>query len=176
MQTPTQTPPTDRRRRPSVRTKIGALSTTALAAAGGLGVAGVAGVATAAPAGAACNGGDRDHSVNTFRGDHHLQGSARVSNVSGGRERWCDIRTYEGGGSSIWPNVCDYQGFVGVYNPDGSSANRSHMSSFHSGCSIAGWFYHDPLEDVYAEDKRFTTKWRSDATNGDWQTIGTLVD
>ncbi len=171
MNTDTANPTSPTRHRPSFRATITALSTTALAAGGSFAAIGVA---TASPA-AACDGGDRNPMVNTFRHEHHLQGSARVSNASGGRERWCDIRTFESG-DSLWPSVCDYQGQVAVYNPDGSYANKINTSSFHSGCSVAGWFYHDSLDGYYAENKRFSTKWRSEATGGSWQGIGTLVD
>jgi hypothetical protein len=135
-------------------------------------------IATATPAAAACNGGDRNHQVQTLRSDALLQGFGKATNVSSSTERWCDFRTEEEyAGPKVWtPQVCDYQGAIYVYNPDGSYAEKSHTSSYHQGCSWGGWFYHDPLDGTYAENKRFTTKWKSDATNMNWQTIGTLVD
>lgn len=135
-------------------------------------------VADADPAGAAdyCDGGN-GHEVSTLRTNHLLAGVGKETEISGNREKWCDFSTAEScHGCGLGFYVCDYQGSVFVYNPDGSYADKNDVSSFHSGCSYRGWFYHDPIQGIYAEDKRFNMKWRSDITGGDWQTIGTIRD
>lgn len=157
-------------------TNIGRIAAAAVTA---VGAAGTTMAVTASPASAACDGGDRAHSVQTSSAaPTPLQGNGMATNVSSTQERWCDLRTAEWGVVLPWLVAipCDYQGQIVVYNPDGSSANKSNTSSFHSGCSYDGWFYHDPLDGVYAEDKRFTTKWKSNNTNNNWYTIGTLKD
>lgn len=145
----------------------------------------VATVTSATSAGAACDGGDRHHSVRIFPGwTSQISGRGKTSNLSGGRERWCDLWEEEEwiGTLGFPPNpfkVCDYQSQMAVYNPDGSAFNGGtvHTNSMHHGCSITGWGYHDPLEGVYVEDKRFASKWRSDVTtNNDWDLIGYLTD
>lgn len=143
----------------------------------------VAGAVIAAPAiggGSAsaaqpCDEGDRYHQVQIAIEQGIAVGSGYASNLPADRERWCDLRTL---GSRIVPPylVCNYSGWIIVKNPDGSSANRQSLKSY-NGCTVAlGWFFHDELEDVYVENKRFTTKWKSDQTNQNWNVIGTLVD
>ncbi|MGK2959561.1 MAG: hypothetical protein ACSLFB_14475 [Acidimicrobiales bacterium] len=154
------------------RTVGRAIAAVAVMAAGNTALA-------ASPASAAipCNGGDREHSVRTIRGAKLLQAGGKTTNIDAQTERWCDLSTSETNeATSLKWTVCDYQGAIYVYNPDGSYANRFHESPVHGGCSFQGWFLHDPLEDRYAENKRFTTKWRSQATGGAWAEIGTLVD
>jgi hypothetical protein len=124
-----------------------------------------------------CNGGSNHH-VNTFRSSAWLQGHGKATNTPDGWERWCDLWNEEEYiGVIFWTGqVCDYQGADYVYNPDGSATPWNAISSYHQGCSWSGWFYFDSLDGIYAENKRFSTKWRSDATGGDWNDIGTLVD
>jgi hypothetical protein len=171
---PTRAVDEDQRTRHRWHSKLGmaaiAASTTAVPFA----------VATASPAAAACNGGDRAHQVQIFRGgDEFIAGRGKTTNLSGGRERWCDLWE-EGEYVGPWqflPQVCAYQSSMGVYNPDGSAFNGGtvHTNSFHAGCSFTGWGYHDPLDGTYVEDKRFASKWMSDATSG-MELIGYLVD
>lgn len=135
------------------------------------------------PASAACSGGDRFHQVSIFRGgDAFIFGRGTTTNVLAGRtERWCDLWEEEEYTPAPpfnfdpRPQVCGYNSHMVVYHPDGSYANRSHSNQFHAGCSYSGWGFHDPLDGVYAENKRFNSKWESDATSG-IELIGTLVD
>lgn len=136
--------------------------------------------ATASPASAACDGGDRHHQVQIFRGgDEFIAGRGKATNIAGGKERWCDLWE-EGEYLGPWiplPQVCAYQSQMSVQNPDGSPFNGGtvHTNAFHAGCSYTGWGFHDPLDGNYVEDKRFSSKWMSDATTG-MELIGVLVD
>lgn len=124
-----------------------------------------------------CDGGN-GHEVSTMRSNHLLVGMGYEHELSGNREEWCDLQTQEScHGCGIGLYVCDYQGQVAVYNPDGSYGDKIHTGGFHSGCSYKGWNYHDPIQGIYAEDKKFKMKWRSEVTpNGDFQGIGTIHD
>jgi hypothetical protein len=116
------------------------------------------------------------HSVNTARNDHVLSGEGYEHEISGGREQWSDFALSETPATAD-PRfkVCDYQGQWEVKNPDGSHG-ANYSSSYHSGCSLIGWFNESRLNGAYAENKRFTAKWRSDYTNNEFKVIGTLVD
>ena len=134
-------------------------------------------IATADNAAAAfyhCDGGSRNHDVTTVRHAHVLKGAGKATNLANNTEQWCDFFTQEQG--EFLFDVCDYQGAIWVYNPDGSYTGTNSVSSYHSGCSLGGWFYYDNLEGSYAENKRFNTKWKSEITNYNWTSIGTLVD
>lgn len=171
---PPPRPPGPTRPRPRPRLGVRALGAAALGVLGG-GVLSAAAPPTADAA--ACDGGDRTHHVQTFRSDAYLNGHGSATNVAGG-ERWCDLWVEEEyvGPMVFLPQVCDYQSSVYVYRPDGAFSGLSSTSSHHGGCSWAGWFFHDSLDGVHAENTRFSTKWRSDATSGQFVLVGNLVD
>jgi hypothetical protein len=132
------------------------------------------------PASADCNGGSRNHHVHSSRNEFGYGGHGSATNIGNNRERWCDFSTEEGW-FGVWPttiyqHVCNYQGAMHVYHPDGTWTERFDESRRHQGCSWSGWMYHDSLDGEYSENKRFRAKWRSDGTGQEWKPMGFLID
>ena len=108
---------------------------------------------------------------------HLLIGEADVANIGDGKEKWTNFYNSEQSlrGPSAGLSVCNYQGGWRVYNPDGSYSHTNY-TSHHSGCSYAGYFHSTATDGEYAENKRFTSIWKSNYTGGDYTAIGSFSD
>lgn len=108
---------------------------------------------------------------------HLLIGEATVQNVSGGKERWSQFVNSEQSlrGPSAGLSVCNYQGAWKIQDPDGTY-RRTNYTAFHGGCSYAGFFESTATAGTYVENKRFTSMWKSDYTNGRYTTYGSFSD
>ncbi|HEX2578088.1 MAG TPA: hypothetical protein VHK88_17195 [Aquihabitans sp.] len=108
---------------------------------------------------------------------HLLIGEANVTNLGGGMERWDDFYNSEQSlrGPSAGLSVCNYQGGWKISNPDGTHFDTNY-TRFHGGCSYAGYFHSTATDGDYVENKRFTSIWKSDYTNGSYTTIGSFSD
>lgn len=108
---------------------------------------------------------------------HLLIGEADVANAGNGWENWDNFTNSEQSlrGPSAGLSVCNYQGGWKIYNPDGSYL-QTNYTAYHGGCSYAGYFHSSATDGTYAENKRFTSIWKSDYTNGDYTAIGSFSD
>lgn len=132
-------------------------------------------VSDAEPALAACDGGDRTQSVQARHDQGILAASGKVTNLSGGKERWCDLTTSEQP-LDFWDCVSNYSGGMHIYTPAGDYVKGLDKGPS-GGCAARAWFYFDELDgSSYVENQRFKGKWRSDSTGGTWRDIGVLVD
>ena len=108
---------------------------------------------------------------------HLLTGEAYVANAGNGLENWDRFANGEQSlrGPTAGLSVCNYQGGWKIYNPDGSYL-QTNYTAYHGGCSYAGYFRSTATDGTYAENKRFTSIWKSDYTNGNYTTIGSFSD
>lgn len=108
---------------------------------------------------------------------HLLIGEATVTNLGEGKERWSQFMNSEQSlrGPTAGLSVCDYQGGWRIDNPDGSHV-RTNYTRYHEGCSYAGYFESTATAGTYLENKRFTSMWKSDYTNGRYTTYGSFSD
>ena len=132
------------------------------------------GASTIVPAPAGASG---LHSTYVWRGTHLLTFEGQAQNQSGGTEYWDTFSLAETPIPPTWMSVCDYQGAIAIYNPDGSFGKQN-KTAFHENCANQGAYPSNATAGTYAENKRFTGKWISSSSQvgNQWRVIGTLVD